>query len=257
MFILLILPRSVKPYKMSNCVGGGRNADSCTAIKTKPRSTSNWNCHVINHHCIVNIRISAYDMLYIVIFLLQSCALCLRWRSEVQEERGGRPQVRQEEEGLGLDSRLKLSRRVRRPNRNCSLKPLQWCQIWLLPEWGDWSSWLDVTKPLQEEEWDQATRLSLEGRLVVWWSPSTWYLHLVPCTWYPVPGTLYPVPCASTWSPSTWPHPRGCRTIAVAYLSVSIAAQQGWVQQIKGGRAVSGPRILSFQSQKKPKKTNS
>merc|ERR1712037_472007 len=27
-----------KPYKMSNCVGGGRNADSCTAIKTKPRA---------------------------------------------------------------------------------------------------------------------------------------------------------------------------------------------------------------------------
>merc|ERR1712223_820145 len=30
--------RSVKPYKMSNCVGGGRNSDSCTAIKTKPRA---------------------------------------------------------------------------------------------------------------------------------------------------------------------------------------------------------------------------
>jgi slit protein 2 len=30
--------RSVKPYKMSNCVGGGRNADSCAAIKTKPRA---------------------------------------------------------------------------------------------------------------------------------------------------------------------------------------------------------------------------
>jgi hypothetical protein len=28
----------VKPYKMSNCVGGGRNADSCAAIKTKPRA---------------------------------------------------------------------------------------------------------------------------------------------------------------------------------------------------------------------------
>ena len=93
-----------------------------------------------------------------------------------------------------------------------------------------------------------------------WWSGGhpvsgtcIWYPVLG--TWYLVPGTLYPVSGASTWSPSTWPHPRGCRTIAVAYLSVSIAAQQGWVQQIKGGRAVSGPRILSFQSQKKPKKT--
>ena len=32
----------------------------------------------IKLNCHVNIRISAYDMLYIVIFLLQSCALCLR-----------------------------------------------------------------------------------------------------------------------------------------------------------------------------------
>lgn len=30
--------RSVKPYKMSNCVGGGRNPNSCSAIKTKPRA---------------------------------------------------------------------------------------------------------------------------------------------------------------------------------------------------------------------------
>ena len=244
---------------MSNCVGGGRNADSCTAIKTKPRSTSKWNCHVINHHCIVNIRISVYDMLYIVIFLLQSCALCLRWRSEVQEERGGRPQVRQEEEGLGLDSRLKLSCRVRRPNRNCSLKPLQWCQIRLLPEWGDWSSWLDVTKPLQEEEWDQATRLSLEGRLVVWWSPSTWYLHLVPCTWYLVPCTWHLVPC--TWckhlvtqyltAPTWLPHNSCCLSISVHCRPTRVSSTD------QGGRAVSGPRILSFQSQKKPKKRES
>ena len=37
MIITMMIGRSVKPYKMSNCVGGGRNADSCTAIKTKPR----------------------------------------------------------------------------------------------------------------------------------------------------------------------------------------------------------------------------
>ena len=37
MIITIVIGRSVKPYKMSNCVGGGRNADSCTAIKTKPR----------------------------------------------------------------------------------------------------------------------------------------------------------------------------------------------------------------------------
>ena len=41
LIINIVISRSVKPYKMSNCVGGGRNADSCTAIKTKPRSPEN------------------------------------------------------------------------------------------------------------------------------------------------------------------------------------------------------------------------
>ena len=62
--ITMMICRSVKPYKMSNCVGGGRNADSCTAIKTKPRSAI----------IIMAIIISKS----IIISLLQSCALCVR-----------------------------------------------------------------------------------------------------------------------------------------------------------------------------------
>ena len=94
-----------------------------------------------------------------------------------------------------------------------------------------------------------------------WWAgghpvPGTCIWYPVLGTWYLVPGTLYPVPGASTWSPSTWPHPRGCRTIAVAYLSVSIAAQQGWVQQIKGEELSQGLGSWVFSLRKSLKKEN-
>ena len=67
LLINIMIFRSVKPYKMSNCVGGGRNADSCTAIKTKPRSA-------LTIVFIIIIMI----ILSIIISLLQSCALCVR-----------------------------------------------------------------------------------------------------------------------------------------------------------------------------------
>ena len=194
----------------------------------------------------------------IIISLLQSCALRVRWRSEVQEERGGRPQVRQEEKGLGLAPTLQhgtlilqcshvgldeLPSRVRRPNRNCSLKPLQWCQIRLPEE--------EIEAPdsmsLNHNKRSRPPGCQKDGILVVcskigtmpgccrdcehnnsWcsllaWSPSTWCLYLVPpgtARFYQAPTRC--LPGTSTWSTSTWPHPRGCRTIAVASLSVSI-----------------------------------
>ena len=98
--------------------------------------------------------------------------------------------------------------------------------------------------------------MSLEGRLVVWWSPSIWYLHLVPCTWYLVPCTWHLVPC--TWckhlvtqyltAPTWLPHNSCCLSISVHCRPTRVSSTD------QGGRAVSGPRILSFQSQKKPKK---
>merc|ERR1739849_57701 len=80
--------------------------------------------------------------------------------------------------------------------------------------------------------------------------------YLVPCTWYLVPCTWHLVPC--TWckhlvtqyltAPTWLPHNSSCLSISVHCRPTRVSSTD------QGGRAASGPRILSFQSQKKPKK---